>query len=78
MTLEEKIIELNKKEYPLVKDQRIMDLLMVVLVEKETNLNEELKQKNNELKKQTELINEYEQRLLKLEKISKIVNKILK
>jgi len=39
MTLEDKIIELNKKEYPLVKDQRIMDLLMVVLVEKETNLN---------------------------------------
>lgn len=39
MTLEEKIIELNKRDYPLVKDQRIMDLLMVVLVEKETSLN---------------------------------------
>ena len=39
MTLEDKIIELNKKEYPLIKDQRIMDLLMVVLVEKETDLN---------------------------------------
>ena len=39
MSLEEKIIELNKKEYPLIKDQRIMDLLMGVIVEKETSLN---------------------------------------
>ena len=39
MTLEEKIIELNKKEYSLIKDQRIMDLLMTVIVDKETSLN---------------------------------------
>jgi len=39
MSLEEKILNLYKKEYQTVKQQRIVDILKVVLVDKETNIN---------------------------------------